>query len=69
MELSLQSFSLRKQWLLVPDSLEEVEPALLAGASIECRQPSESLGVEFNHLLCLLGGLLLLDSLLLRRLV
>ena len=69
MELSLQSFSLRKQWLLVPNRLEEVEPALLACTSMECRQPSERLGIEFNDLLCLLGSLLLLESLLLWRLV
>ena len=69
MEFSLQSFSLRKQWLLVPDRLEEVEPALLSGASMECGQPSERLGVELNHLLSLLGSVLLLDSLLLWRLV
>ena len=69
MELSLQSFSLRKQWLLVADRLEEVEPTLLASASMECRQPSKRLGVKLNHLLCLLGSLLLLESLLLWRLV
>ena len=69
MEFSLQSFSLRKQWLLVPDRLEEVEPTLLASASMECRQPSKRLGVKLNHLLCLLGSLLLLESLLLWRLV
>lgn len=36
---------------------------------MKCRQSSERLGVELDHLLGLLGGLLLLHSLLLRRLV
>ena len=36
---------------------------------MKCRKSSERLGVKFDHLLGLTGGLLLLHSLLLRRLV
>ena len=54
---------------MVPDRLEEVESALLAAASVECRKSSERLGVELDHFLGLLEGLLLPHSLLLWWLV